>query len=167
MTSLEDGQFVFHILLASNVAYIGLADRLYPKKLVFTLLTDLQQEFESQFGGMVDGAARPYAFLKFDNTIQRIKRSYQDVRARQNIDRLKEELLDVTKIMTSNINDILDRGNKLENMSFLSSNLSHESKRYLKDTRNLNLMLLWRHYGPIALIILGIIFFVYIYFRWL
>lgn len=167
MISIEAGAFFFHILLVEGVAYIGLCDRLYPKKLAFSLLNDLHQEFARQYGGMVEGVARPYAFLKFDTFIQRTKKSYQDVRARQNLDRLQEELLDVTKIMTTSINDVLERGNKLENMSLLSSNLSAESRKYLRDTRHLNLMLMWRHYGPIVIVSTVIILFIYLYWRFL
>lgn len=167
MSSLEAGQFFFHILLSEGVAYVGLSDRLYPKKLAFSLLSDLQRDFSREFGPLVDSATRPYAFVKFDTVIQKTKRSYQDVRARQNLDRLQEELLDVTKIMTASINDVLERGGKLENMSLLSSNLSQESRRYLRDTRKLNWMMLWRSYGPIAIIVLGLLLFFYVYFRFL
>lgn len=167
MSSLEAGQHVFHILLAEGVAFVGLCDRLYPKKLAFSLLTDLQRDFLREYGGLVDSASRPYAFIKFDNVIQKTKRSYQDVRARQNLDRLQEELLDVTKIMTTSISDVLERGGKLESMSLLSSNLSQESKRYLRDTKRLNLMMLWRTYGPLVIILGGLFLFFYVYFRFL
>ncbi|PJF17386.1 Snare-like protein [Paramicrosporidium saccamoebae] len=165
MTSIEAGQFTFHVAVSDGVGYIGLCDRLYPKKLAFSLLSDLQKEFSTQFGGMVDSAARPYAFIKFDTVIQKTKRSYQDVRARQNLDRLQEELVDVTKIMTTSINDVLERGSKLENMSLLSSNLSAESRRYLRDTKKLNLMMLWRTYGAFIIIGAVLLVFIYVYIR--
>lgn len=165
MSSLEAGQYFFHVYLAEGVAYLALSDRLYPKKLAFSLLTDLQRAFSREFGPLVDSATRPYAFIKFDTVIQKMKRSYQDVRARQNLDRLQEELLDVTKIMTTSINTVLERGGKLENMSLLSSNLSQESRRYLRETRKLNWMMLWRTYGPIAMIVAGLVLFFYIYYK--
>jgi vesicle transport protein SEC22 len=167
MASIEAGQFSFHVLLTEDVGYVGLCDRVYPKKLAFSLLSDLQREFATQFAGLVDSAARPYAFIKFDSFIQKTKRSYQDVRARRNLDRLQEELVDVTKIMTTSINDVLERGSKLENMSLLSSNLSAESRKYLRDTRNLNLMMLWRTYGPLAIISFALLLFFYLYWKFL
>lgn len=167
MASIETGHFFFHVLIAENVGYIGLCDRLYPKKLAFALLGNLQREFHTQFGQIVESAARPYAFIKFDSFIQKAKRSYQDVRARQNLDRLQEELLDVTKIMTTSINDVLERGSKLENMSLLSNNLSQESRRYLHTSRRLNVMMLWRKYGPLAFITAAVVLFFYLWFRFL
>lgn len=165
MIDIEAGHFTFHVLLAEGVAYIGLADKLYPRKLAFSLLTDLKKEFYSQYGAVVESTVRPYAFIKFDSFIQKTKKSYQDVRAKQNLDRLHEELVDVTKIMTESINDVLERGNKLEKMSLLSSNLSQESRRYLQNTRRLNWMMLWRTYGPIGIIVLALIVFFYLFFK--
>lgn len=167
MTSIEAGQYFFHVLIEESVAYVSICDRLYPKKLAFSLLGDLHKEFSTQFGGMVEAAARPYAFIKFDTFIQKTKRSYQDVRARQNLERLQEELVDVRKIMTTSITDVLERGAKLENMSLLSSNLSAESRRYLRDTQKLNWMMLWRTYGPISIVVLVVILFFYLYIRYL
>lgn len=131
------------------------------------MLDELASEFSTQFGQLIESATRPYAFIKFDGYIQRAKRSYQDVRARHNIDRLQEELVDVTKIMTSSINDVLERGSKLENMSLLSSNLSQDSRKYLRDTRKLNLLLLWRTYGPVSIMGLVFILVIYIWHRFL
>lgn len=165
MIDIEAGYFTFHIFLAGGVAYVGLADKNYPKKLAYSLLSDLQKEFNAQYGAVVGSTVRPYAFIKFDSVIQKAKKSYQDVRAKQNLDRLHEELVDVTKIMTESINDVLERGGKLEKMSLLSSNLSQESRRYLQNTRHLNWMMLWRTYGPISIIVLGLILFIYVWFK--
>ncbi len=37
----------------------------YPKKLAYEYLDELQNEFGRLYGGQVDAAARPYAFIKF------------------------------------------------------------------------------------------------------
>lgn len=166
MTTIEAGNFTFHLLVHGGVAYLGLCDRSYPKKLAFSLLHDLQVSFESQYKDMVDSVTRPYAFQKFETVIQKTKKSYVDVRAKQNLDRLHEELLDVTKIMTTSINDVLERGNKLEKMSLLSSNLSQESRKYLQDTRKLNLMMLWRTYGPMTIVAFSILLFLFLWIKY-
>jgi len=166
MTSVEAGQFFFHVLLAEGVAYVALTERLYPRKLAFAFLQDLQRDFAASYGTMVEGVARPYAFLKFDSTIQRTRKSYQDARAKQNLDRLQEELTDVTNIMTVNINELLDRGGRLESMSLMSSALSQESKRYLKETRALNLRMMWQRYGAYVFLI-GMLLLFYLLWRFL
>ncbi len=81
------------------------------------------------------------------------------------MDRLNEDLNDVTRIMTKNIQDVLGRGENLdrtflknftiniEGMSVLSQSLSEESKKYLRDTKRLNMQALWQKYGPVLIVV--------------
>lgn len=62
---------------------------------------------------------RPYAFVGFDTFMQRTKRLYADTRTAQtaagsHLDRLNEDLQDVQKIMTKNMEDLLWRGDSLD-----------------------------------------------------
>lgn len=102
-----------------------------------------------------------------DNIIQRTKRSYQDIRAKQNMSRLQEELLDVSHIMTSNIKDVLERGNKLEKMSLMSDSLASESKRYVRDARQLNIDALYRKYGTPTILMAIIVLSLWFWFKFL
>jgi vesicle transport protein SEC22 len=80
--------------------------------------------------------------VEFDTFIQRTKKIYQDSRASQNLDRLNDELRDVTKVMTKNIEDLLYRGDSLERMGELSGRLREDSKRYKKAAVRINWELL-------------------------
>ena len=105
--------------------------------------------------------------ILLDNIIQKTKRSYQDIRAKQNMSKLQEELLDVSHIMTSNIKDVLERGNKLENMSLMSDALATESKRYVRDARQLNLDALYRKYGTPSILLAIVLFSLWIWIKYL
>jgi len=122
---------------------------------------------------------RPYAFVQFDTFISATKRVYQDSRAQSNLDRLNVELQDVTRVMTKNIEDLIYRGDSLDRifslpdeakmyvgMSTLSSSLRDESAKYRKQARNINLMAMWRQYGPIGLIAFFFLFVIYWRFFW-
>jgi len=119
---------------------------------------------------------RPYAFVQFDTFISATKRVYQDSRAQSNLDRLNVELQDVTKVMTKNIEDLIYRGDSLDRsvlkcfadlgMSSLSSSLRDESAKYRKQARHINLMAMWRQYGPIGLVAFFFLFVIYWRFFW-
>ena len=66
------GKLTLHYLLANNeVAYLTLADRSYPRKLVFSYLDELSKEFDRSFGEEArKQGLRPYAFQKFENFMQ-------------------------------------------------------------------------------------------------
>lgn len=153
-------------MIEFGVCYLVLCDRSYPKKLAFAFLQDLQKEFQEQYGSEMGTVARPYAFVKFDAVIQKAKRSYQDSRAQRNLHKMNEDLGDVTRIMNKNIQDVLGRGEHLDRMSTMSSNLSSESKKYLQDTKNLNLKALYQKYGPPVIVVTVVILVFYLRSFW-
>jgi len=85
---------------------------------------------------------------------KKTKRIYQDSRAQDNLTKLNEDLQDVTRIMTKNMEDLLWRGDSLDKMSALSDQLRDSSIKYRKNARNLNWNLLYRKYGIPALVLL-------------
>ncbi|MBA0701946.1 hypothetical protein Golax_021088 [Gossypium laxum] len=115
-----------------------MCDRSYPKKLAFQYLEDLKNEFERVNGAQIETAARPYAFIKFDTFIQKTKKLYQDTRTQRNISKLNDELYEVHQIMTRNVQEVLGVGEKLDQVSQMSSRLTSESRIYADKARDLN-----------------------------
>jgi vesicle transport protein SEC22 len=77
------------------------------------------------------------------------------------MDRLNDDLQDVTRIMTKNMEELLWRGDSLDRMSHLSSSLRSESEKYRKAARNINFNAMLRQYAP-----LGAILFILIILIW-
>lgn len=139
-------------LLQSSLIFLAICDRSYPRKLAFTYLSDLATEFTTTYASQqyLSPSCRPYAFVEFDTFIQRTKKTYQDARATSNLDRLNDDLRDVTKVMTKNIEDLLYRGDSFERMGEMSGRLREDSKRYRKAAVRINWELLLKQYGPFA-----------------
>lgn len=112
---------------------------------------------------MQSASLRPYAFMEFDTFISRTRATYTDARASQNLDRLNDELRDVTQVMTKNIEDLLYRGDSLERMGELSSRLRDDSRKYRRAAVRINWELMLKQYGPFAA--LGLIVLVFIWLR--
>lgn len=118
-----------------------------------------------------------------DTFISKTSRLYRDTRTAQatgaagHMERLNEDLQDVTRIMTKNMEDLLWRGDSLDRkylwivpayadipgMSHLSTSLRSESAKYRKAARNINLEALLRKWAPIGGI--GFFFILFIYWR--
>ncbi|EPE02296.1 protein transport protein sec22 [Ophiostoma piceae UAMH 11346] len=152
-----------HYLIQDEIVYLCVCDRTYPRKLAFTYLADIAAEFANTYPRqqLLSGGMRPYAFMEFDTFIQRTKSTYSDARASQNLDKLNNELRDVTQVMTKNIEDLLYRGDSLERMGELSSRLRDDSKKYRRAAAKINWELLLKQYGP-----LGGLAFIIIFFLW-
>jgi vesicle transport protein SEC22 len=131
-------------MINGDLCFLCICDRSYPRKLAFTYLSDLASEFTQTYQPheYLNPGLRPYAFVQFDTFIQRTKKTYQDTRATQNLDKLNDELKDVAKVMTKNIDDLLYRGDSLERMGDISSRLREDSRKYKKAAVRINWELL-------------------------
>ncbi|KAK6541806.1 SNAP receptor [Orbilia ellipsospora] len=163
--SIESGPYTLHYLIQDGVCYLCICERSYPRKLAFTYLADIAAEFTSSYkqAEVHSPQVRPYQFVDFDTFMQRTKRTYQDTRATQNLDKLNDDLKDVTRIMTKNIEDLLYRGDSLDKMGDMSSRLKQDSAKYKKAARRINWDLLIRQYAPFGA--LGFIIIMFIYWR--
>lgn len=195
-------------LISDSIVYLVIADKSYPRKLAFSYLSELSTEFSRSYPPdmSLKPGLRPYAFVKFDTFIQRTKRLYLDPRgaeasgladanktgpAGNGLDRLNEDLQDVTRIMTKNMEDLLWRGDSLDRMSHMSSSLRDESLKYRKAARKIvspegplarasyppradqgerprlqNIDAMIRKYAPIVGIGMFVLVFVYYRFLW-
>ncbi|OCB84621.1 protein transport protein Sec22 [Sanghuangporus baumii] len=111
LCSIESGPYTLHYMIADNVVYLTIADKSYPRKLAFSYLDELSKEFQNSYGAKVEGARKPYAFVGFDTFMSKTARLYQDTRtasaAGSHLDRLNDDLQDVTRIMTKNMEELL------------------------------------------------------------
>ncbi|KAI1504151.1 protein transporter SEC22 [Biscogniauxia marginata] len=162
--SIESGNYTLHYLIADEIVFLCICERSYPRKLAFTYLSDLSAEFSNSYSAaqLRSPTLRPYAFMEFDTFIGRTKATYADARAAQNLDKLNDELRDVTKVMTKNIEDLLYRGDSLERMGEMSSRLRDDSKKYRRAAVKINWDLLIKQYAPI-----GVFAFIVLLFIWL
>ena len=123
-------------------------------------VTELQREFADKHGATVDSVARPYAFIKFDTFIQKTKKLYSDQRTQRNLEKLNEDLHDIQSIMTRNINDVLEQGERLDRVENMSGNLAMESKKYAKKAKDLSRQALIQKYMPV-IVLVGLFICVY------
>ena len=128
-------------LIVEKVIYMCICDTAYPRKLAFSYLDELSKEFQRSYEGKIESATRPYAFMGFgrrhqsrtrravlivDTFISKTTRLYQDSRTLtqgggpassappSQLDQLNDNLKDVTRIMTKNMEDLLWRGDSLD-----------------------------------------------------
>lgn len=151
--SIETGPYVFHYIIEGGVCYLTMCDRSYPKKLAFQYLEDLKREFEKLNRSQIDTVARPYAFIKFDTFIQKTRKLYLDTRTQRNLAKLNDDLYEVQQIMTRNIQEVLGVGEKLDQVSEMSSRLKSESRIYAEKAKDLSRQALIRKWAPVAVVV--------------
>ncbi|KAF9468883.1 protein transport protein Sec22 [Collybia nuda] len=164
--SIESGLYTLHYLISDNVVFLTIADKSYPRKLAFSYLDELSKEFSTTYGPKVETVRKPYAFIGFDTFMSKTARLYRDTRtaaSSSGLERLNDDLQDVTRIMTKNMEELLWRGDSLDRMSHLSTSLRSESEKYRKAARNINFNAMLRQYAPLGAI--GLIVIILLYWR--
>ena len=124
--SVESGSCCFHYLIQENIVYLTLSERSYPKRLAFLYLHEIADGFVTElttdYGAdkwreKIAMAARPYQFIKFDKFIQKKVKEFVDPSSRSNASKLNSDLADIQSIMKKNIQEVLNRGEKLDHVS--------------------------------------------------
>ena len=166
-------RLVFHYLVRDSLCYLTLTEQSYPKRLAFLYLEEIADAFleslAQDYGDQgwreaIDTTARPYAFIKFDLVIQRRRKEFVDPTSRKNTSKLNEDLADIQSIMRKNIDEVLNRGEKLEHVSNISSNLVAESKKFKWGAKKLTWQAMLNQYGPIVAAGVFVIFVLYLKF---
>lgn len=70
------------------------------------------------------------AVTRADTFIQKTKKLFVDTRTQRNLTLLQEDLSDIHNIMTRNIAEVLEQGERLDRMQQNTSMLASESKAY-------------------------------------
>jgi vesicle transport protein SEC22 len=142
--SLRIQPYCFHYIMEDGVCYITLCEQSYPRKLAFHYLEDLQREFGRLDRSKIETASKPYAFIKFDAVIQRIRKLYLDTRTQRNLSKLNNDEYKVQQIITRDISEVIGKdGNKnaddaetnLMLSNRVSPRLSNDIESAIKDSK--------------------------------
>lgn len=112
----------------------------------------------------VDQAARPFQFIHYDPIIQRKQREYRDQSAASNNNKsqLTEDLTEIHSIMRKNIDEILNRGEKLDQVSNISQELRSKSKDFKWGAKKLTWQARMQQYAPMAIILIIVVTVIYV-----
>ena len=118
----------------------------------------------AQWRTEVDQTARPFRFIHYDPIVQKKQREFQD--ERQQRSKLNDDLSEIQSIMKKNINDILDRGEKLDNVQNISQDLLKQSSGFKWGAKKLTLQAQIQQVLPIIIVVLIVLFVIYVKFFW-
>jgi vesicle transport protein SEC22 len=166
--------FMFHYKIYENIVYFVIADLKYPSKLAFCFLEEVHEgfndELKNHFGtqsvsyySKLETIDRTNYFLKFEKFIKKKKSEYSDSGSKSNMDKLNREILDVHKIMTENINLILERDKSLNSIDRMATLMTVDSKNFKKKAYETRIKMMLSKYS--IFIAIGAIILLFIIFK--
>lgn len=116
----------------------------------------MKREFGTQMGvdyrSKIECIDKPYAFIKFERQITKKKSEYRDFGSNKQLMKLNESLGEVQDIMRKNIDDLLLKGENLEQVGSKASALRDQSDMFRKNARYLSLQALVKQYAVLGIV---------------
>ena len=163
---------IFHYLVDNGVCYLTLAGKSFPKRLVFAFLEDVHRAFVEElkrhygtgsvdYRSQVETIQKPYFFITFDRTVQKKRAEFRDPNSSSAIAKLNEGLAEVNTIVRNSLEEMIARGDALEDVSGRASTLRDEAKRFEKSAKYLNWQAMMRKYGIVGVLAFTVLFIIW------
>lgn len=136
---IENGNAIFAHASLDGLVFIAVADIEYNWRVAFTLLCDIIPLFQQTFRGKYDNVTSTTSdnFLPWAH-LDEILAKYQNPAEEDKLLRLKKDIDETKILMYSAIDDLLERGQKLDDLVAQSEDLSYASKTFYKQAKQTN-----------------------------
>lgn len=156
----------------NDLLIITITSDQFPNQLALSYIYELYDEFNHIYSNEIrkiitsGEIIKPYQFMTFETFISKTKKIYSDSRAKNGtLNDINSQLQDVKNIMNKNINDLLNRGEELNNLQDLSNSLKEQSVKYRKYAKKINWDLLVKQYAPLGIVAIIILLIMYRWFK--
>lgn len=135
--SITHEAYVIHCYVRSDgLAGAVVTDTEYPARVAFVLLTQLLDDFTNTVGVSWKTVMTPES-MSFP-PIEEYLQKYQDPAAADKVTKIQRDLDETTQILHKTIDNVLERGVKLDNLVERSNDLSTQSKMFYKQAKKTN-----------------------------
>jgi len=135
--SITHESYVVHCYTRSDgLAGTVTTDEEYPNRVAFVLLTQMLDEFTTTVGNSWKTVTQSesVAFPPIEDYLAK----YQDPAAADKVTKIQKDLDETTQILHKTIDNVLERGVKLDNLVERSDDLSKQSKMFYKQAKKTN-----------------------------
>jgi len=157
------GDYLYHYINRNNIIALAITDDDFERSQAFQFLESVQEKFGRQFGERAQTAI-PYAMnTEFSLVICSEMKRYNTPEHPDRISSLREEVDQVKDIMVTNIENIVERGEKLDLLVDKTENLSSNAVRFKTTSRNLARAMWWKNIKMtlgVAVAVIVVIYFI-------
>ena len=138
MLSVEHKEYMCHVrVCTNNLSVAVLADQEYPGRVAFALIQEVLDLFNKSFN------ENQWTKFTADTTLNvqgldELVAKYQKPEEADKIMKIQKQLDDTKDILRKNIDQLLERGEKIETLAARSEDLSFQSKAFMTQSEKLN-----------------------------
>ena len=135
--SVEQDQYLVHVINRNGLAAIAVMDKEYPSRSAFCVLQKICDDYCDTFG-QEQWKTLTEDDVKGNEIMEDAIVKYQDPMAADKILKIQRELDDTKVVLHKTIDSVLARGEKLDNLVDKSTDLSLASQMFYKQARKQN-----------------------------
>jgi synaptobrevin homolog YKT6 len=135
--SVEQDQYLVHVINRNGLAAIAVMDKEYPSRSAFCVLQKICDDYCDTFG-QEQWKTITEDDIKGNEIMEDAIVKYQDPMAADKILKIQRELDDTKVVLHKTIDSVLARGEKLDNLVDKSTDLSLASQMFYKQARKQN-----------------------------
>jgi len=136
---LEGNVAMAHSLLQGDICGLVISDSVYPQRVAFQLISEVIRKFKEQMKGKYESSSANAASIKpqFPFADEQFKK-FQDPGEADKLTKIQNDLLDVQETVTKTLDQILERGEKLDSLVDKSDALGASSKMFYRTAKKNN-----------------------------
>ena len=169
---------LFHYIVEHGICFLCLAGKSFPKRLAFAFLEEIHRAFIEElkrhygtgsvdYRSQIETIQKPYFFITFDRAVQKKRAEFRDPNSSSALAKLNEGLAEVNTIVRKSLEEMIARGDALEDVSGRATTLRDEAKKFEKNANYLNLQAMVRKYAMVGTMGFAILLIIYLMFFWL
>jgi len=134
--NLEEIPFLVHVHHRfGGLTITAVTDETYPERVIFTMMSQILREFNEEWPDWVNQSTD--CDVK-TSALQRKFGEYQKPQEADKVLKIQKNLDDVKDVMHKNIEDVLERGENLDELMVKSEDLSTSSYKFYKTAKSAN-----------------------------
>jgi len=153
---------IFHYVVDDGISYLCLADEEFGRRIPFAFLEDVKNRFKATYGDRGKTALAYGMNADFSRVLQNQMDYYSNNPNADRINRVRGEIDEVKSVMVTNIEKVLERGERIELLVDRTENLNQTAFKFKKSSTQLKRAMWWKNVK--IMIILAFVVLVIIYF---
>lgn len=155
------GSYLFHYISEDRIIYLCITDDDFERSKAFTFLNEVKRRFQTQYGVRAQ-TALPYSMnSEFSRVIASQMRALTDHKEKDNIEKVEAQVDELKGIMVRNIDQIADRGERLELLVDKTEDLQANAVTFKKSSRYLARSMWWKNVKITIIIVIVVIVILY------
>lgn len=153
-------EFNFFFLHDDGITYMCMAEERVHANVAFMMLAEVQTAFLARYKQQAQ-TALAYAMTSFNPTLDSLMKKYDNYKIETPMSQVRQKMERVKTLMIDNVNQLMERGEKIELLVTRTNKLQQDAMKYEKSAKKLKNVYWWMNvkywiYSTLALAVLAL-----------